>query len=94
MATRAHRPSELRIQGLDRIRRVNDPAYRRAERKERYHPVLISAPGLRDSRMFSAPWPRLKGLKGSQAYLGIFSPVDTSKRPCDRLSVFPGRKAH
>ena len=94
MATRAHRPAELRIQGLDRIRRVNDPAYRRAERKERYHLVPVSAPGLRDGRIFSAPWPRLNGLQGGQANFGFVSPVDASKRPCDRLSVFPGRKAH
>jgi hypothetical protein len=66
MAARAHHPAELRIQGLDRIRGVNDPAYRRAERKERYHLFPMSAPSLRDGGIFLAPWPRLEGLQGGQ----------------------------
>ena len=89
-----HRPAELRIQCLDRIRRVNDPAYRRAERKERYHLVPMSAPSLRNGRIFPAPWTHLKGFQGGQASFGIVSPLDAAKRPCNRPSVFLRRKAH
>ena len=90
----AHRPVELRIQGLDRIRGVNNPAYRRAERKERYYLVPMSAPSLRNGRIFPAPWTHLKGLQGGQASFGIFSPVDAAKRARDHPSVVPRSKAH
>jgi hypothetical protein len=42
-ATHPHRPADLRLQGLDHIRGINHPAYRRAERNEQDHLVPISA---------------------------------------------------
>jgi hypothetical protein len=65
------------------IRRIG-----RAEHKERYHLVPVSAPGLRNGRIILAPWTRLEGLQDGQASFGIFGPVDAAQRPCDRLSVF------
>ena len=46
------------------------------------------APGLRNGRIILAPWTRLEGLQDGQASFGIFGPVDTAQRPCDRLSVY------
>ncbi len=73
---------------------INDPAYRRAERKERYHLPPMSAPALRNGWIFPAPWPGLKGFQAGQVSFGIFGAVDAAQRPCDRFPVLPGRKPH
>jgi len=94
VAAGANRPPELRVQRLDRVRGVDDPPDRGAERIERDHLLPVPAPALRDSWIFLAPMAFLECLQRGQRGIGILGAIDAAQRLGDGLAVLPGGEAH
>ena len=90
MAPGPDRSTQLGIERLYGVCRVQDPPHIAREGVERDDLAPGAPPALADGRIFLAPEALLKGAERGFAGGGIDGSVDALQRGSDRLAVFPG----
>lgn len=87
-------PPELRVQRLDRVCGVDDPADFVRERKERDDLAPGTPPALADGGIALAPWAGLERRQRLFGSIGIDGAVDVLERCRKPFAVFPGDEVH
>ena len=67
MASRSDGPAKLRVQRLDRVGGVDDPADAFGEREERNDELPVASPALSDRRILLAPRTLCEGIESGLA---------------------------
>src|SRR5215217_6334188 len=94
MAARFYGATQLRVQGFDCVRGVDDPTDRDGERKERDDLGPIAPPALGDRGIFAPPRADIERVERRLAGFGVLCAIDRPQFAGDRLAVLPGGELH